>query len=314
MSTGDERAVAVSPAKQEANRKNALKSTGPKTPEGKAKVRLNALKHGLLAREAVILKGDGKEDPREFAAVLDAVATAAAPEGPIEEMLVERIAVCYWRLRRAARYEVGLLRARLDRYQAAFYEQTDCQGNRVHKTDAEIAKQIEEHQKLIRFWKEDKAQFTVMMKSGTPLEETYDWEEHWESVFQRVVDELMAAGQQPEHLATPQQIHQALQSALGWSEQHIWQALLRACDDGIAEELEEIRKHRQAMADNALALEVVRLRQSIPASEDMDRLLRYETAIERQLYRALAQLERLQRQRRGEPVPPPVQVAISGEQ
>ena len=37
-----------------ANRANALRSTGPKTPEGKAAVRLNAVQHGLLARDAVL--------------------------------------------------------------------------------------------------------------------------------------------------------------------------------------------------------------------------------------------------------------------
>ena len=47
----------VSQAKLEANRQNALKSTGPRSAEGKAKVRCNALKRGLLAREAVILEG-----------------------------------------------------------------------------------------------------------------------------------------------------------------------------------------------------------------------------------------------------------------
>ncbi len=41
----------------EANRRNALKSTGPKTPEGKAAVRLNALKHGLLSRD-ILLPGE----------------------------------------------------------------------------------------------------------------------------------------------------------------------------------------------------------------------------------------------------------------
>jgi hypothetical protein len=43
----------------------------------------------------------------------------------------------------------------------------------------------------------------------------------------------------------------------------------------------------------------------------LDTLLRYETAIERQLYRAIDQLERLQRQRAGDYVPPPVKVGIS---
>src|SRR5207245_1575648 len=42
----------------EANRRNAEKSTGPTSPEGKFAVRLNALKHGLLARETVIAAGD----------------------------------------------------------------------------------------------------------------------------------------------------------------------------------------------------------------------------------------------------------------
>jgi len=48
--------------KAEANRRNARKSTGPKTPEGKAAVRLNALKHGLLSRE-VLLPGEDEERP-----------------------------------------------------------------------------------------------------------------------------------------------------------------------------------------------------------------------------------------------------------
>jgi hypothetical protein len=44
----------------EANRRNALKSTGPKTPEGKNAVRLNALKHGLLSQE-ILLPGEDEE-------------------------------------------------------------------------------------------------------------------------------------------------------------------------------------------------------------------------------------------------------------
>ena len=46
----------------QANRNNATKSTGPRTGEGKARVSQNALKHGLLARDAVL----PDEDPAEF--------------------------------------------------------------------------------------------------------------------------------------------------------------------------------------------------------------------------------------------------------
>lgn len=50
----------TSDKKKESNRRNALKSTGPRTPEGKDAVRLNALKHGLLSRET-LLPGEDEE-------------------------------------------------------------------------------------------------------------------------------------------------------------------------------------------------------------------------------------------------------------
>jgi hypothetical protein len=48
----------TSDKKAQTNRQNALKSTGPKTPEGKASVRHNALKHGLLAQEVLLPEED----------------------------------------------------------------------------------------------------------------------------------------------------------------------------------------------------------------------------------------------------------------
>jgi hypothetical protein len=50
----------TSEKKAEANRRNALKSTGPKTLEGKAAIRLNALKHGILTQET-LLPGEDEE-------------------------------------------------------------------------------------------------------------------------------------------------------------------------------------------------------------------------------------------------------------
>ena len=56
----------TSARKAEANRQNALKSTGPKTPEGKDAIRLNALSHGLLSKE-ILLPGEDEEALRELA-------------------------------------------------------------------------------------------------------------------------------------------------------------------------------------------------------------------------------------------------------
>ena len=101
-------------AKIEANKLNAQKSTGPKTQAGKDKSKLNALKHGLVAQATVIPVGEAKESDTEFTQLLDRVMEECEPQGFIEEMLTERIAICYWRLRRAAYAEVGEIRKALD--------------------------------------------------------------------------------------------------------------------------------------------------------------------------------------------------------
>ncbi len=61
----------VSERKVQANRRNALRATGPKTVRGKRTVARNAIKHGLLAREVVITAGDGEENLEEFHALID---------------------------------------------------------------------------------------------------------------------------------------------------------------------------------------------------------------------------------------------------
>jgi hypothetical protein len=85
----------------QANRLNAQKSTGPRTAEGKEKASKNALKHGLLAREAVI-QG---EDPGEFELYRERMLEELAPAGPVEAMLAERVVGLSWRLRRAERLQ-----------------------------------------------------------------------------------------------------------------------------------------------------------------------------------------------------------------
>src|SRR6201984_1712654 len=89
----------------EANRLNALKSTGPKTPEGKAAVRMNSLRHGLRAR-SVILPGEKTE---EFQQLCDDLEAEWQPQTPTERCYVEQMAVSQWKLRRMEIGEASLL-------------------------------------------------------------------------------------------------------------------------------------------------------------------------------------------------------------
>src|SRR5450631_3474083 len=88
----------------ETNRRNALKSTGPTTPEGKRHSRCNAVRHGLTA-ETVIAALEDCEDYQAFEA---AVISDYDVESAVERELVLRLASVLWRLRRATGIESAL--------------------------------------------------------------------------------------------------------------------------------------------------------------------------------------------------------------
>jgi len=95
----------------EANRRNAQKSTGPRTPEGKAKVRFNALKHGLSAKHLVFA---GPEDEADFRSLHVAFRTHFLPRTRTEVELVDQFTVTSWRLQRARRLETDFLKSHSD--------------------------------------------------------------------------------------------------------------------------------------------------------------------------------------------------------
>jgi hypothetical protein len=88
----------------EANRRKALKSSGPTTPEGKRHSRCNAVRHGLTA-ETVIAALEDCEDYQAFEA---AVISDYDAESAVERELVLRLASVLWRLRRATGIETAI--------------------------------------------------------------------------------------------------------------------------------------------------------------------------------------------------------------
>jgi len=95
----------------EANRRNARKSTGPKTEEGKQHSRSNAVRYGLTA-ETVIGALEDAEDYQAFEAAITADYDA---QSVVERELVLRLASLLWRLNRATTIETGLFEIQADR-------------------------------------------------------------------------------------------------------------------------------------------------------------------------------------------------------
>jgi hypothetical protein len=91
-----------------ANRQNAQKSTGPKTPEGKAAVSQNAVTHGLTAENACI----NGEDMDEFDETRQSFEDQFKPVGPLQTLLVQQIVMAAWRLGRLRLIEGGLFQLR----------------------------------------------------------------------------------------------------------------------------------------------------------------------------------------------------------
>jgi hypothetical protein len=94
----------------ESNRRNAQKSTGPKTDSGKHRASRNAVRRGLTAETVIKLL----EDPEDYQAFELAVTTDYDAESAVERELVLRLASLLWRLRRATSIETGLLQVQYE--------------------------------------------------------------------------------------------------------------------------------------------------------------------------------------------------------
>ncbi len=97
--------------RKETSRLNALKSTGPKTPEGKRRSAFNAVTHAAYVQELIL---PGEELP-QFQLILDAHLDNWKPTNPIEDTFVFEMASTLWRLRRQAPAESALIGIQIQR-------------------------------------------------------------------------------------------------------------------------------------------------------------------------------------------------------
>src|SRR5882762_5431423 len=94
--------MSASPAQLAANAANAQHSTGPRTPEGRARSSQNARTHGLTARDLVI----APDEREEFEELRNDYQASVQPQDAIQQSEFELLVGAAWNLRRIRRMEV----------------------------------------------------------------------------------------------------------------------------------------------------------------------------------------------------------------
>ena len=296
------------------NRRNSRKSTGPKTAQGKRAVRWNTLKHGLLAKATILSIADFDEDPGEYKLLLEELQADLRPEGVLEQILLEKIASAYWRLRRVLRSEQGEVEQGIidkqhdEMSHLAVSKQfaAECGLDLYHKTLSRSVEGVTLLLGVLKSVREDVIEDGFVTQPRQKLIDAYFGKDH------------LRVTQPCKHLSEIVQKNLEL-SELDPPKRLSGSPPLTECKERILSILDKEYSRLEESIDSVGVVEewqkkatVARL--CLPPEAASLKILRYETTIERQLYRAMDQLERLQRRRQGEVVPPPLKVDVTHDE
>ena len=271
----------ASEKQEQANIQNAQLSTGPISSEGKAVVARNALKHGIFAKDLVINAGDGREDVLEYHELLTELKRDLAPVGRMEMMLVEKIAVNYWRLRRLVRYETGEIRCRLDDYRES--------ALRSHYSSSYYSRQRPE---LVYYsyndeitdaeYQEQRYKVAGMQSSGFNL---FEEKTALEYVLWFRMDREEAEFAEKDYKAAKKYV-----AALSPQMQGKLRKEMLEEAEQVLVEMEEVRTWQ-------VKFDRIQKAKSLPTTPDLNNVIKYENSLERSIFRNLAALKTLQENR-----------------
>jgi hypothetical protein len=292
----------TSPRRLEANRRNCRSSTGPKTAQGKIQSRMNAVKHGLRSSLVVVRGLQVRERTKDFQKLREQLYLELAPVGPVEELLVERIVTAQWRIRRALVAEAGEIVLSVD---GGYWQRKKCEPetfrrffNGLHDPITEMEQSARGLRYLIHVLEELRADVT---REGGLTEAVLGrarrrFGEQETSLIRELAGVRDGLAANPEGLSVEALKEKQLRAVLGRIEGrlNLYRLLIGDCEE--REEKEEAARQSAEV---------------LPSPAVLDKIMRYEATVERQLYRAMNQLERLQRRRNGEQVPPPLTMDVS---
>jgi len=281
------------------------RATGPRTPQGKERSKFNARKHGLFSK-AVFLKDESRA---EYDALLNGLMENLQPQGKLEIVLVENLATLLWRKRRLLQVETAEIeKAQFLNWDLALQNKVDeleyaqlkgaPDAKLGHSNPLLLLRNAIEILNIHRlcFMAGDSESGDAIRRT---LKSIYGYQDEgpepygWRQMSLMLSKLLSSAEQGKEDSEDPPDVKQFMVEA-------------------ICEEIMRLAKlHDTAAEAEALRHDHNLAAARVPSQEVSDRLIRYEAHLSREFERTLAQLERLQRMRLGQPVLPKLEVRHS---
>ncbi len=283
---------------------------GPKTEEGKEIVRWNAARHGIRSPAPVV---PGMEKVEDWEAHGAGVLESLKPEGHLETVLAERVALFSWRLNRVTRYETESIALYQEKAEDDLARERRFASHVLgahHPEDVRNSLKAarSKHRFLKRLPKLDADKHVSAFDANTTL---WTVTEYAERVAEGEVDpeELL------EELSVP-----SVREGVDWEEYEGWtagkvRAGIEAIGNATDEDPEELLEYatdaakRDVIGKEQAAKQVVKdlermsRERLLPRVEILEKVARYEAHLSRQLYKAMHELEALQVRRRGGAAP-----------
>lgn len=279
-----------------ANRLNAQKSTGPRTDAGKAIVSRNAEKHAKFARAMLVSSQSLKESSAEFRALCDEYYESLDPVGPLEEMLVDRIVTAVWRMHRARHVESGEIALNLGGQDKKPEEINPVPTllKAAEATNCEdvlelLDKSVPGCEYVLAHLRDARA---AIHRDGQLTPDTFGrlngaFRDRAKTLAGPLFKMAMTLAKNPAKLDPAILLEEHQREVLNFLDRQI-------------QYFEEILAARRLESPPAPDPDA-RARQDaalLPSRYALEKILRYETVIERQIYQAMDQLEKLQSRRR----------------
>lgn len=279
---------------QVANHLNAQLSTGPVTVTGKAIVASNAIKHGIFTRDLILTSGNERESEDEYREILRNLEECLFPSNQLESLLVEKIAVDFWRLRRTIRFETGSITQSIQSLVKDFYTYG-------RQNNEELDKEIQH--------KEDQLAWNAAyIQCLTNREVTFDQAE-WlgAEITSDILDDFYMIAKTLPSLSKVQRERLyctgdftfdellALLQKTGYANSEVITVkLLELYAEQSQYLTEEIRKLTEKKEVNDSSNKLLYMLGMTPQTENTDKVLKYERSLQKSIYQNILMLKKLQ--------------------